>query len=87
MSSIILAADGADLYKKCSGCHGTIGEKKALGKSKVINELSKDDLVSFLKGYKDDSYGGPMKALMKSKVANLSDEDIEALSIHISSLK
>ena len=83
ISTMMLAADGAALYNKCAGCHGSQGEKKALGKSKVINEMSKEDLVTALKGYKDGSYGGPMKGLMKGQVAKLNDADIEALASHI----
>ncbi len=86
MSTMMLAADGAVLYKKCASCHGALGEKKALGKSKVINELSKEALVTSLNGYKDGSYGGSMKALMKGQVSNLSKDDIETLSTYISSL-
>jgi len=83
ISTMMLAADGAALYSKCAGCHGSQGEKKALGKSKVINEMSQEDLVTALNGYKDGSYGGPMKGLMKGQVAKLSDADIEALALHI----
>ncbi|MDF1874307.1 cytochrome C, partial [Sulfurimonas sp. SAG-AH-194-I05] len=67
----------ADLYKKCSSCHGQNGERKALGKSKVINTMSYTELVDSLKGYKNGTYGGPMKGLMKGQVARLSDADIE----------
>jgi len=70
----------ADAYAKCAGCHGANGEKKALGKSKVIAEMSKADIVAALHGYKDGSYGGPMKGLMKGQVASLSDADITAIS-------
>ncbi|MDF1881244.1 cytochrome C [Sulfurimonas sp. MAG313] len=70
----------ADAYAKCAGCHGAHGEKKALGKSKVIKEMSKSDIVAALKGYKDGSYGGPMKGLMKGQVASLSDADMTAIS-------
>ena len=87
MSTMILAADGAVLYKKCAGCHGALGGKKALGKSKMINELSKDALVTSLNGYKNGSYGGSMKPLMKGQVSNLSEDDIETLSTYIASLK
>ena len=83
----MLAADGAALYNKCAGCHGANGEKVALGKSKIINELSKEDLVSSLKGYKDGSYGGSMKTLMKSQVAKLDDAQIDSLASYISTLK
>ena len=70
----------ADAYAKCAGCHGAKGEKKALGKSKVISDMSKADIVAALKGYKDGSYGGPMKGLMKGQVASLSDADMTAIA-------
>ena len=70
----------ADAFKKCAGCHGAHGEKKALGKSKVIKDMSKADIVHALHGYKDGTYGGPMKGLMKGQVKSLSDADITAIS-------
>ena len=87
ISTMMLASDGASLYSKCAGCHGSQGEKKALGKSKVINEMSQADFITALNGYKDGSYGGPMKGLMKGQVAKLSDSDIEALASHITANK
>ncbi len=86
-STMMMASSGADLYSKCASCHGSMGEKKALGKSKVINEMTKEELVTALSGYKDGSYGGPMKGLMKGQVSKLTDMDIDALSAHIADLK
>ncbi len=80
-----LAADGADIYKKCAGCHGVNGEKKALGKSEVIKGWEASKTITALKGYKDGSYGGQMKALMKGQVAPLSDADIEAVAKYLES--
>ena len=37
-----------------------------------------------MKGYKDGSYGGPMKGVMKGQVTKLSDADIQALAEQIS---
>jgi len=62
--------------KGCVGCHGADFEKSAMGKSKIVKDMSKADIETALKGYKDGSYGGPMKALMKGQVAKLSDADI-----------
>ena len=76
----ISSADGAATFKKCSGCHGAQGEKSALGKSKIINQLSKANIVAALNGYKDGSYGGGSKAVMKSQVAKLSDTDIKEIA-------
>ncbi len=82
-----LAVKGKALYLKCSGCHGPNGEKVALGKSKVIAGWTKEETISSLKGYKDGTYGGVMKGVMKGQVINLSDEEIEALSVYISTFK
>lgn len=78
--TLSVAADGAAAYQKCAACHGAAGEKAALGKSKVISEMTKAEIEASLHGYKDGSYGGAMKALMKGQVANLSDDDIRAIA-------
>jgi cytochrome c len=83
LTAILGASDGATLFKKCAACHGATGEKVALGKSKIIKDLSKEQIVTAIKGYKDGTYGGPMKALMKGQVASLSDADVEAVAEYI----
>lgn len=83
----LFAANGATLYKACAGCHGANGEKSALGKSKVITGWDVAKTEAALKGYKDGSYGGAMKGLMKGQVSRLSDADIKLVSEHIASLK
>ncbi len=83
-----LAADGAALYKKCAGCHGAKGEKKALGKSAVIAGLSADKIVEDLKGYKAGTLNlHGMGGLMKGQVASYSDADMKAVADYIQSLK
>jgi len=64
----------------CTGCHGANFEKKALGKSKVVSEMTKADIETALKGYKDGSYGGAMKGMMKGQAAKLSDDDIKGIA-------
>jgi len=86
-SSSLLAADGASIYKKCAGCHGASAEKHALGKSKIIANMSEKELNDAMNGYKAGTYGGPMKGLMKGQVATLKDDDVKALSTYIASLK
>lgn len=80
ITSILACAAFANPYQKCIGCHGANGEKVALGKSKVIKDMTKAEIVASLKGYKDGSYGGPMKGLMKGQVANMSEADMEAIA-------
>ncbi|WP_072680740.1 c-type cytochrome [Arcobacter sp. LA11] len=83
----LFAADGAGIYKACAGCHGANAEKQALGKSQIIKgwDVAKTEMA--LKGYKDGSYGGPMKGVMKGQVARLSDADMKAVAEHIANLK
>jgi cytochrome c553 len=80
------AVDGAKLFVACSGCHGDHGEKKALGKSQVIQGWEASQTVAALKGYKDGTYGAAMKAVMKGQAAKLSDAEMEALAEYISKL-
>jgi cytochrome c-type protein NapB len=67
----------------CAGCHGANFEKKAMNVSKVVKDMSKEDIVKALKGYKDGSYGGAMKTVMAGQVAKLDDAGIEALAAEI----
>jgi len=80
-----LSASGADIYKKCAACHGVNAEKKALGKSQVIKGWKASKIVAALNGYKDGTYGGAMKGLMKGQVATLSDADMKAVAKYIES--
>ncbi|MGB0990458.1 cytochrome C [Arcobacter sp. F155] len=83
LTSILACAAFANPYAKCVACHGANGEKAAMGKSKIIKDMTKAEFVAAMKGYKDGSYGGPMKGLMKGQVAGLSDADIEAIANQI----
>ena len=65
----------------CAGCHGQYFEKVALGKSKIVKDMSLKDIVKSLKGYRAGTYGGAMKQVMVNQVKNLKDSDIEALSL------
>lgn len=81
-----VAINGAVLFKKCASCHGQKAEKAALGKSQIIAGWDVAKLDGALHGYKDGSYGGAMKGLMKSQVQSLNDAQITALAEYISSL-
>jgi cytochrome c553 len=78
--------DGKTIYKACASCHGVNAEKSALGKSKIIKGWSESQIATALYGYKDSTYGGAMKGIMKGQVSKLSDEDIEVVSEYISTL-
>lgn len=78
--------DAETLYKVCASCHGQKGEKEALGKSQIITGWDKNRVIEALNGYKNGSYGGAMKGIMKSHVESKTNEEIEALAVYISNL-
>jgi len=74
------------LFAACAACHGQNGELSALGKSAVIKGWDKAKVIAALNGYKDGSYGGVMKGVMKGQVVTKSEEEIDALAGFISNL-
>lgn len=91
LSTIIAAATAASLsaasLAACAGCHGADFSKPALGKSQVVKGWDAAKVEAALKGYKDGTYGGPMKGVMAGQVKNLSDADIKDLSAQIAAIK
>ncbi|HIQ47282.1 MAG TPA: hypothetical protein EYH57_06630 [Sulfurovum sp.] len=67
----------------CAGCHGQNFEKVAMGKSKVVKDMSLKEIVDALKGYKNGTYGDSLKGVMVNQVQNLKDSEIEAMSLLI----
>lgn len=86
-ASSVFAADGASLYKTCASCHGNKGDKSALNKSQIIGGWSADKTIAALNGYKDGTYGGPLKGTMVGQVKNLDADAIAALAKYIATLK
>ena len=79
----LMAASVPSSYGKCVSCHGANGQNVALGKSKIIKDLTKDEIVTALKGYKEGTYGGMMKSIMQGQVKSLSDNDINEIAQYI----
>ena len=82
-AALAFAADGQKMYAKCAGCHGADGSKKAMGSGVPLKGLKADALAKALEGYKAKTYGGVHKSIMEGQAANLSPEDIKALSAYI----
>ena len=76
-----VAAFAAVNLGACKGCHGANFEKHALGKSKIVAQMTKDEVTKALQGYKAGTYGGPMKGVMKGQVAKYSNEDLAATGL------
>jgi len=84
----LMAADGAAAFKKCVACHGAHGEKKALGKSAVINTMSAAEIEKALTDYKAGKRNvHGMGALMKGQVASYDAAKIKAVAAYIATLK
>jgi len=66
--------------KACAACHGANFEKHAMGKSKIVKDMTHAEIAEALKGYKAGTFGGPMKGVMKGQVARYSDADLEAFA-------
>ena len=84
----LFAAEGEAIYKKCAACHGEKADVKYANKVPALTSISKEDRIKALQGYKDgsnDSFG--MGKVMQPQAKALSDEDIEAVSEYIESLK
>jgi len=66
--------------RACHSCHGRYFDKRALGKSAIVRNMSSRQIAIALKGYKNGTYGGAMKVLMRGQVAKYSDSSLEAFS-------
>jgi cytochrome c-type protein NapB len=66
--------------KACAACHGANFEKHAMGKSKIVKDMTHAEIAEALKGYKAGTFGGPMKGVMKGQVSRYSDADLEAFA-------
>ena len=86
--STLLMADGASTFAKCAGCHGTNGEKAAMGKSAIIAGQDAARTIKLLQGYKAgtlDQHG--MGGVMKGQAAALDDASMKAVADYIATLK
>ena len=79
-SLLVASVAFANPYAKCATCHGAAGEKAALGKSKIIKDMTKADFVSALKGYQDGTYGGATKGLMTAQVKDMSEATMNEIA-------
>lgn len=64
----------------CTSCHGGDWSKRALGKSQVVSQMTHADIAEALVGYKDGSYGGSMKGLMRGQLVKYSNDELEAFA-------
>ena len=80
-------SQGKKLFKTCAGCHGQKADKSALGKSKIIVNMSVPMIYKSLIGYKNRTYGGPLRGLMIGQVGPHNNQDLKNLAVYIGSLR
>jgi cytochrome c-type protein NapB len=67
----------------CAGCHGQNFELSAMGKSKIVKDMSLKEIMDALKGYKNGTYGDSLQGMMKVQVREMKDSEIEATALLI----
>lgn len=78
------AVKAEKLYRRsCATCHGKTAEKPAMGKSKIVNQLSSEEIWVALTDRKNGKVNGGGNAAKR----RLSDEEIKVLSEYLPSLK
>ena len=77
-SAAIAGVNGA----ACAACHGKAFEKPAMGKSKVVKDMTHAEIETALLGYKNTAGFGhsPMKGAMAGQVKRYSDADLKAFA-------
>lgn len=78
---LVGAAQASVNLNSCVGCHGADFGKSALGKSKIVRDMTKKEVTDALLGYKNGSYGGPMKGLMKRTLVKYSTYELSNTGI------
>jgi len=71
----------AEITEKCTGCHGKNFGTSALGKSGIVRDMTKNEIIKSINGYKKgtlNKYG--MGALMKGQVSGLSDKEVQEIA-------
>lgn len=77
----------ASILNKCNACHGVDFRTKALGLSKIVQDMTKEEIMVALKGYKNGTYGRTMSALMEGQLSEYSDSEIEKIANEIKKLE
>jgi cytochrome c-type protein NapB len=66
---------------RCVSCHGVDFEKKALGNSKIVKEMSEKEIKAAIDGYKKGE-GGDLKSIMIEEVNLGVDSDAMAADVY-----
>ena len=85
ITTSIFASAMNSYEKKCGVCHGKDGKTLAMGKSKAIKGMPKDEVIKALKDYADGSRKSiiVVKTMKKSYLNTQSPKEVEELAEYI----
>ncbi|MEO2267219.1 c-type cytochrome [Pseudoalteromonas sp. YIC-656] len=83
------AADGKALYteKNCHTCHGADGKTPIMPLYPKLAGQNKDYMVAQMKDIKSGARSNGMSMAMKAMVANVSDEEFEAIAAYLAGVQ
>lgn len=84
-----IAADGAALYtaKMCQTCHGAEGKAPIMPLYPKLAGQNKEYALAQMKDIKSGKRNNGMASAMKAMVANVTDEELEAIADYLSKVK
>ena len=84
-----MADDGAALYtsKGCMACHGAEGKAPIMPLYPKLNGQNKEYLAAQMKDIKSGARSNGMSIAMKAMVANVSDQEIDAIAAYLANVK
>ena len=81
-------ADGKSLFtSRCQACHGADASKEAYNKSRPLNSLTLDQMLTSIRGYQDNDYDRGLATVMIPYADGLIKKDVEAVYNYIQTLK
>ncbi len=84
---IYLYGDKENKVVGCVGCHGIDGMGNKLANFPIIKWQHKEYLVTQLKKFKSNDRSNDINSIMRDIVSNMSEEQINAVTIYISFMK
>ncbi|MDR3347351.1 MAG: c-type cytochrome [Helicobacteraceae bacterium] len=77
-----LYAEGEDLFRRCSPCHGPYNTKQPMGKDRDITRLQTSEIATIIRNYAL----GRSEGAMTSQATMLDKQKIDALSTYIANM-
>jgi len=67
----------------CINCHGKHFEKSALNQSKIVKDMTQNEIEKALIGYKLGTYGKGLKGIMKGQLLKFNENELKIIAKYI----